>query len=470
MTIWPVLFMPAISVLQYRNSTQASLDGQQEKVIETMATPASGSQATRAGSAIPAPLRAVWTGLRTVLSRLLAYGTESYPPRVARRLKILNGMAWLIVVTSLQYVVTFAAADFERYQPFVWLNAGLVVMGLSVPFLNKVHELAGGLLIAVTEITALFLFTGMLGRDSGTQINLIIGAAAPFFIFGLQRKVLAGSIILVAFATHIASWFMFPPEKAWIGADKYLLDQLYLSAVFTSFIIIGAIVYYAYSLAERAEGALDQLLRNTLPSPIVDRLQSAPGETVSDSFDNVSILFTDLAGFVGISKQLGSAATVILLNDMVSRFDTLAHMHGIEKIKTIGDAYMAGAGLPVACPDHAIRVLRFAIAIRKASRETGHAFNIDLPMRIGIACGPAMAGIIGTQKFTYDVWGDPVNLAARLESAGAPGEILVSADIRELAGGSFAFSRKRHIDIKGFGPTEVWNLDGAVAEPQGDHA
>lgn len=425
------------------------------------------TSAQQTQSARLTPVRRLWFAVRTFLSRLLAFGTESYPPRVARRLKILNGMAWLIVVTSLQYVFTFAAADFERYQPFVWLNASLAVMGLTVPFLNRVHELAGGLLIAATEITALFLFTGMLGRDSGTQINLIIGAAAPFFIFGLQRKLLVGAIVLIAFATHLAAWFLFPPEEAWIGAEQYLLDQLYLSAVFTSFVIIGAIVYYAYSLAERAEAALDQLLRNTLPSPIVDRLQQAPGKTVSDSFDNISILFTDLAGFVGISKQLGSAATVTLLNDMVSRFDALANRHGIEKIKTIGDAYMAGAGLPVSCPDHARRILCFALDIRDAARETGSTFGIDLPMRIGVACGQAMAGIIGTQKFTYDVWGDPVNLAARLESAGAPGEILVSAEIRELAGSHFGFSRNRTIEIKGFGPMDVWNLDGVTPDMQG---
>ena len=396
---------------------------------------------------------------RALLSRLLSFGTDTYPLRTARRLKILNGMAWLIVVTSLQYAATFASADFARYQAFVWLNLALAIMGLSVPFLHRFHELAGGLLIAVTELVALFFFTAMLGRESGTQINLIIGAAAPFFILGLRRKLLTAMLVLAALATHLAAWFLFPAEKAWIGADAYLIDQLYISAVVTCFVIIGAIVWYAYTLAERAEAATDKLLRNVLPDSAVDRLQAQPGEPVSDSFDNVSVLFTDLAGFVVISKQLGSERTVALLNDMVSRFDALARKHRIEKIKTIGDAYMAACGLPSPCEDHANQILRFAHDIRLAARETGKAFDIELPMRIGIASGPVMAGIIGTEKFTYDVWGDPVNLAARLESAGGPGDVLVSQDIHDATQSNWNFNPRGEQDIKGFGLTGVWSLD-----------
>jgi len=395
------------------------------------------------------------------LSGLLAFGTGSYPPRIARRLKVLNGIAWLIVVSSLQYAVTFATADFERYAPFVWLNVALAIMGLVVPFMHRFHELAGAMLITVTETAALFFFTAMLGRESGTHINLIVGAAAPFFVFGLQRRVLTIAVMLAAFVTHLAAWFMFPPDRAWIKADAYLIDQLYISAVVTTFLVIGAIVYYAYTLAEKAELALDSLLRNVLPDSVVDRLQARPGEPVSDSFHNVSVLFTDLAGFVTLSKHLGSQTTVALLNDMVSRFDRLAREHGIEKIKTIGDAYMAAAGLPETCPDHVERMLRFACAIRDAANATGKKFRITLPMRIGIACGPVMAGIIGTEKFTYDVWGDPVNLAARLESAGAPGTILVSREVRNAGLPQFQFTFHGNLDIKGFGATEAWVLQGS---------
>lgn len=396
--------------------------------------------------------------LRRLVSRMLAYGTDTYAPNVARRLKILNGMAWLIVVTSLNYAIVFGVADIDRYLPFVWVNLALAGMGLAVPFMHRFHELAGGLLIAITELIALFLLTAMLGRESGTQINLLVGAAAPFFILGLRRPVLIGSLILAAFATHVAAWFLFPASKAWIGADPDLLDQLYLSAAITSFLIISAIVFYAYRLASNAEAAIDALLRNTLPNSVVDRLQANPGEIVSDAYSNVSILFTDLAGFVSLSKSLGPGKTVALLNEMVSRFDGLAQEHGIEKIKTIGDSYMAAAGLPEPCDDHVARILRFALSIRRAAHEIGAEFEIELPMRIGIACGPVMAGIIGTKKYTYDVWGDPVNLAARLESAGSPELILVSPKIRYLAKDKFTFDGNRSINVKGFGDIEVWNL------------
>jgi adenylate cyclase len=428
----------------------------------TPASPSAASPSAADGTA--PPTRRTVILLQQRLSWLLAFGTQAYPPSVARRLRILNGMAWLIVVTSLNYAITFGMADFERYHPFVWLNLALAVMGLCVPFMHRIHELAGGLLVATTEIAAVFLFTAMLGRESGTQINLLIGAAAPFFIFGLHRPWLIALVILIALGAHLAGWFLFPSAKAWIGADAHLLDQLYVSSAITAFIIISAIVYYAYSLAERAEQATDALLRNTLPGSVVDRLQANPELAVSDVFENVSILFTDLAGFVSISKKLGPQDTVALLNSLVSTFDTLASRHGIEKIKTIGDSYMAAAGLPLPCPDHADRILRFALAIRAAVHQTAREFDIDLPMRIGVACGPVMAGIIGTQKMTYDVWGDAVNLAARLESSGLPDAIRVSDTIRSLTLDRFCFSNQQLIDVKGFGPVAIWDLAGSNHE------
>ncbi|MGE3245929.1 MAG: adenylate/guanylate cyclase domain-containing protein [Beijerinckiaceae bacterium] len=416
--------------------------------------------------------------LRRRTGRLLAAGTAGYPPRIARRLKILNGMAALIVLTSIQYAIMFAAADFARYQVFVWLNLSLAVMGLAVPFTHRLHELAGGALVALTEIPALFVFAALFGRDAGTQINLIIGAAAPFFIFGLQRRFLIALVIAASFSAHLSAWFLFPPHKALVGADPDLVDQLYISAAITTFAIIVALVWYAYALAEKAEAATDALLRNVLPGSVVDRLQAEPDRAVSDAFDNVSILFTDLAGFVSIARTFGPERTVQLLNAMVSRFDALAALHGVEKIKTIGDSYMAAAGLPEPHADHALRIARFACDIRAAARETAAEFSVGLPMRVGMACGPVMAGIIGTQKFSYDVWGDAVNLAARLEASGEPGRIHASADmcaaIRAAQAGrpgpAIGFTDGRRIDVKGLGPVETCFVADEMADETADAA
>ena len=401
--------------------------------------------------------------------RLLAFGTKIYPPKIARRLKVLNGMAGLIVIFSAQYALSFALADFDRYQPFIWLNIALVVMGLAVPFMHRFGEIAGGMLITVTELLALFAFTALLGRNTGIQLNLIVGAAAPFFILGLKRPIFIASIVLATLCTHTAAWFLFPPEKALISADPFLIDQLYISSAFTTFGVIAALVWYAFALVEEAEAAAEELLRNVLPSKIVDRLTARPGRPLADSFPEISVLFTDLQGFVPIAKALGARRTVAMLNHLVRAFDALADKHGVEKVKTIGDAYMAVAGAPEPAADHVQRMARFALDLRIALEETAQKYHAPLKMRIGIASGPVMAGVIGTRRFSYDVWGDAVNLAARLESSGEAGRIHINDTVyRRLAGDNespgreFAFTPRGHIDIKGFGMIESWFLEAAV--------
>lgn len=419
------------------------------------------------GDANQIPASGPFTALRVLGVRLLGAGTERFAPRVVRRLKILNGMAYLIVFFSLVYAISYAAADFQKYRMFIWLNLALAVMGLCVPFMHRIHELAGGLLIAVTELAALFAITGMLGRHSGVQMNLIVGAAAPFFIFGLQRPLMIGVVVLISLALHITAWFLFPPQAAWIAADPALIDQLYLSSAVTTFAVIAALVYYSFSLAERAEAANDALLRNILPDNVVDRLTAQPDAVISDSFREVTILFTDLVGFVGIAHRLGAARTVELLNAMVSAFDALALKHGVEKIKTIGDAYMAASGVPEPSADQALRMVQFAREMHVSLRHTAAQFGVDLAMRIGIATGPVMAGVIGTQKFSYDLWGDAVNLAARLEASGRAGEIQVCARTGECVMEIYAAVPRGHIEIKGFGIVETYELGAAHARDCG---
>jgi adenylate cyclase len=161
---------------------------------------------------------------------------------------------------------------------------------------------------------------------------------------------------------------------------------------------------------------------------------------------------------VPLSKSLGASRTVALLNEMMRRFDALAAKHGVEKIKTIGDAYMAVAGLPEPVADHADRLARMGLEMFAAKDEVAAHFGVMFRMRIGIASGPVMAGIIGTRKFSYDVWGDAVNLAARLESSGEPERIQVSADARAAMSGWCDFESRGLIEIKGLGRLETWFL------------
>jgi adenylate cyclase len=199
----------------------------------------------------------------------------------------------------------------------------------------------------------------------------------------------------------------------------------------------------------------EQLLRNVLPARIVERL--AAGETlIADQFNSATILFCDLVGFTELSAALRPSETLDLLNRIFSAFDNLVAEHGLEKIKTIGDAYMVAGGIPEASPDHAERVLAMAARMPAVVAEAGG--DSRLTLRIGVDTGPAVAGIIGTQKFFYDVWGDTVNTASRLEAACEPGRIHVSAAARAAVGGAFAFLRQEPIEIRGKGRMQTYYL------------
>ena len=255
-------------------------------------------------------------------TQLVEFGTEGYPPHVRRRLKILNVMAYLIAIFSLSY----AREGMQDYGWIVAINLALVVMGLSVPFLHRVHEVMGGMVIAVTECAALFGLVALLGRGSGIQLNLIIGAAAAFFILGLERLTLCVALITVCFLLHLAAWLLFP--QGTIPTTPAFLDQLYISSAVTAFAITALLVYYAFRLAERAEAETEALLRNILPDQIVDRLRQHPGEAIAEAFDQASILFSDIQGFVSLSKRLGAERRVAMLNEMMRRFDALAIKYG----------------------------------------------------------------------------------------------------------------------------------------------
>jgi adenylate cyclase len=151
---------------------------------------------------------------------------------------------------------------------------------------------------------------------------------------------------------------------------------------------------------------------------------------------------------------------VSLLDQVVTEFDRLAAAHGVEKIKTIGDGYMAVAGVSRPQKDHLLRLARMVLLLPDLVRRLSAAHGVDLKIRVGIASGPVMAGVIGTDKFSYDVWGETVNLASRLESHGVPGEIQVSGAVREELGDGFVFEPRGPIEVKGVGRLETWLLKG----------
>jgi len=201
------------------------------------------------------------------------------------------------------------------------------------------------------------------------------------------------------------------------------------------------------------------LLLNILPQAIIDRL--GEGETtIADRYDSVTVLFSDLVGFTSISSELEPQLLVSDLNRLFSEFDALCERTEVEKIKTIGDAYLAVGGLPGTRADHATAVAELALGMVEAVARLNVSSGRDWRIRIGVHSGPAVAGVIGTRKFVYDVWGDTVNVASRLESSAEPNLIHISKPVAEALRGTFDLEPRGTIDLKGKGKTESFLLRG----------
>lgn len=205
----------------------------------------------------------------------------------------------------------------------------------------------------------------------------------------------------------------------------------------------------------------EDLLYNVLPVPIVERLRTEPG-AIADAAPEVSVLFSDIVGFTPVSEALPAETLVGLLDTMFRAFDELCDARGIEKIKTVGDAYMAVAGLPVPDDDHAASLAELALDMQRTLTRLSPAWPSPIAMRIGIASGPVVAGVIGQRKFTYDLWGDTVNTASGMESHGRPHRIQVSAATHALLEDRYMFSDPQMVEVKGKGPMTTYFLLGRV--------
>ncbi|MBI1881768.1 MAG: adenylate/guanylate cyclase domain-containing protein, partial [Chloroflexi bacterium] len=203
----------------------------------------------------------------------------------------------------------------------------------------------------------------------------------------------------------------------------------------------------------------ERLLLNILPQPIAERLKQGQ-VTIADNFADVTVLFADLVDFTQLSARISAKELVSLLNEIFSTFDQLADRYNLEKIKTVGDAYLVVGGLPTPRPDHAAAIAEMALemqqAVARLNADLGESFSI----RIGINTGPVVAGVIGAKKFSYDLWGDTVNIASRMESHGLSGHIQVTAATYEQLQAQYEFEERGCIPVKGKGEVTTYLLTG----------
>ena len=217
---------------------------------------------------------------------------------------------------------------------------------------------------------------------------------------------------------------------------------------------------------EEATRALDaerqlseRLLLNVLPRSIAERLKRNTG-VIADSFGEATVIFADIARFTPISLRLSAEEVVVWLNEVFSSMDRLSEQHGLETIKTIGDAYMVASGLPTPRPDHAEAAAEVALAFRDDMAHRTAPDGEPLRIRIGMHTGPVVAGVIGTRKFTYDLWGDTVNTASRMESHGVNGAIQVTQATHDRLRDRYLFEERGEVEIKGIGSMRTYFLTG----------
>jgi adenylate cyclase len=249
-----------------------------------------------------------------------------------------------------------------------------------------------------------------------------------------------------------------------LAIPPHIKDTFFLMNIMGVACILYAVMRYFQSQKERTlqELALEQarsekLLLNILPKSIADRLKDNDMR-IADSHEAVTILFADIVDFTKMTSSMPPAELVDMLSRIFSRFDTLADKHGLEKIKTIGDGYMVVCGAPVDNVNHADVVAQLAIEMQQALREFNEENHKNLQIRIGISSGSVVAGVIGTSKFAYDIWGDPVNMASRMEKTGLAGEIQVSELTYNLLKNKYKLVPRGLVQIKGKGEVSTYFL------------
>lgn len=299
-----------------------------------------------------------------------------------------------------------------------------------------------------------------ISKQGETTLNTLI---ITLFILGIGFGILTLLLlekIILARLTHLSK------NVETIGVDNDLSrrvsipgkDELSsLASAINS--MLGAIESSTEQVKIEQQKA-ENLLLNILPEPIADRLKLQEN-TIADSFAEVTVLFADIVGFTKLSSEIPAAELVGLLNEIFSRFDRLVGKHGLEKIKTIGDCYMVVSGLPVPREDHAEAIAEMALDMQAEIAKFNQAVDTSLRMRIGIHTGPVIAGVIGIKKFIYDLWGDTVNIASRMESHGIPGCIHLSEATYEcLKNRNYLLKERGTIDIKGKGQMRTYLLEG----------
>jgi class 3 adenylate cyclase len=388
------------------------------------------------------------------------------------RFAFLGGAVLFVLWGVVLYPHLLAVADKRvdlilRYAVFI----PLLLLGFAVSFTRSFERtwewVATGVAILTILIWVYYISLVLTMPAEYGWAGLILITAFTYTLLRLRFV-----LVMMVTVVGIAAYMPYAVDAVYIFGVTTVLAALFLA----TFGVLGGVVAYRTERSirllfvrerqlDRERHRSDRLLLNVLPREIVERLKFEPdGAHVAEALDEVSVVFADAVDSTGHAARSTPERFAETLDQLFRRFDQIADRHGLEKIKTIGDAYMGVAGAPVPVRDHAAKAAEAALDMLEEAGRVRWPSGDPIVVRVGMATGPAMAGVIGQRKFAYDLWGDTVNLASRLEENGEPGRILVSEAVAERLGDRYEFGPPRVVELKGKGPTSVRFLVGRRSE------
>lgn len=353
-----------------------------------------------------------------------------------------------------------------------WLGlANLVctVVFLMIPRLCPMGELVAPLTFILFAYVAVVFMCYTVGTGSGLQFFFLVAASLMVLVLGIERIVLASLVAAVGGVLTIALELTVPNDRG-LG-PAWTLTVGFASSVVGSVVMVVATIGYMLREVDRAETAMgaeyersERLLANILPTTIAERLKDPSHSVIADKYDDASILFADIAGYTKRASDTPPAELVRFLDVLYTDLDALVDRHGLEKVKTSGDSYMVVSGVPTPRPDHLEALAALALDLADTVADLKDPWGRKVPLRIGIAAGPVVAGVVGSRKFFYDVWGDAVNVASRMETTDVEGRIQVPDDVRDRLRHRFLFEERGVVDVKGKGAMRTWYLIGHCSD------
>lgn len=349
------------------------------------------------------------------------------------------------------------------------VNLGTAALYAVIPRLYRFGDLVAPIAFITLAYLSLTFLCWHLGTGTGVQFYFLIAAAAAVMVVGIEHIRIVIALAIIGVSLVITLQFTVPhdtgTEPAWFITVGFIANTI------SAGVLAVAIVWFGLRQIASAEAAMEReyarsetLLANILPASIAKRLKDRSGSVIADKYDDASILFADIAGYTERASDTSPEELVAFLDSLYTGLDALVTRRGLEKIKTSGDAYMVVSGVPQPRPDHLEALADLALDIADSVAGLTDSRGRAVPLRIGLAEGPLVAGVVGSQRFFYDVWGDAVNVASRMESTAAVGRIQVPQLVYQRLTDRFVFEERGDVDVKGKGVMRTWYLVGRTGQ------